>query len=48
MYAADLLGLSEVRDVLVELSQESARIAPPDPIFQDLIRSEKTFDDLNS
>ena len=48
MYAADLLGLSEVQKTLSKMSQVSSRIAPPVSMFQDLIRSEKTFDDLNA
>ena len=47
MFAADLLGLEEVRRLLVEMSQLSSRIAPPTAMFHDLIRSEKTFDTLN-
>lgn len=47
MYAADLLGLSEISDTLMRMSQSSSRIAPPAAMFQDLIRSEKLFDDLN-
>ena len=48
MYAADLLGLSEVQRTLQQMAQETPRIAAPAQMFQDLIRSEKTFDDLNS
>lgn len=48
MYAADLIGLSEIQKVLAEMSRVTPRIAEPHPMFQDLIRSEKTFDDLNS
>lgn len=47
MYAADLLGLSEVQRTLSQMSQVTSRIAPPAAMFEDLIRSEKTFDDLN-
>lgn len=47
MYAADLLGLSEVQKTLSEMAQVTSRIAPPAPMFKDLIRSEKVFDDLN-
>ena len=48
MYAADLIGLSEIQKVLAEMSRVTPRIVAPHPIFQDLIRSEKSFDDLNS
>lgn len=47
MFAADLLGLKEVRQRLLDMSQVSDRIAAPHSILQDLIRSEKTFADLN-
>lgn len=48
MYAADLLGLSEVQRTLAAMAQVTPRIAPPSSVFRDLIRSEKLFDDLNS
>lgn len=48
MYAADLVGLAEIQKVLTEMSQMTPRISAPDPMFRDLIRSEKTFDDLNT
>ena len=48
MFAADLMGLEEVQKKLLEMSQISSRIAPPPAMIQDLIRSEKCFDDLNS
>lgn len=48
MYAADLLGLSEVQKTLTEMSRVTSRIAPPVAMFQQLIGSGKLFDDLNS
>ncbi|QMU58138.1 MAG: hypothetical protein GKR98_07970 [Boseongicola sp.] len=43
MFAADLMGLVSVRDMLMALSRDNARLSPPSPIFQDLIRAEKGF-----
>ncbi|MBT8418736.1 MAG: enoyl-CoA hydratase/isomerase family protein [Silicimonas sp.] len=48
MFAADLLGLDTVRQLLQSMSQDSARIAPPSPVFHDLIRSGQTFESLNA
>ena len=48
MFAADLIGLERVRDILQRLSVREPRIAPPAPIFDDLIRAKKTFADLDA
>ena len=48
MFAADLLGLEEVRKLLLQMSQASSRIQEPPAMLQALIKSEKEFDDLNS
>ena len=48
MFAADQLGLDTVRTLLAEQSTISARITAPPPFLQDLIRSEKTFADLDT
>ena len=48
MFAADLMGLQEVRKHLTQMSKETARIPPPPSILRDLIRSEKEFSDLNA
>ena len=48
MFAADLLGLSEVRQKLLAMSRVSARIAPPGQMFDDLVGSRKGFSELNS
>ncbi len=47
MYAADLMGLEEVRKTLSDLAQKSTRIPPPSSIFQDLIKAGQGFADLN-
>ena len=47
MFAADLMGLEEVKRFLGEMSQLSQRIPAPPAMLQDLIRSEKSLDDLN-
>ena len=47
MFAADLMRLAEVARQLREMSQVSARIAPPNAILNDLLQSEKAFSDLN-
>lgn len=47
MFAADQLGLDTVRGLLAEMSSQSTRITAPPPMLQDLIRSKKTFADLN-
>ena len=47
MFAADLIGLDRVRDVIARLSEHEPRIAAPAPVFDDLIRAEKTFGDLD-
>ena len=43
MFAADLLGLEQVRKIILEASQRSPLISPPSPIFQDLINAEENF-----
>jgi 3-hydroxyacyl-CoA dehydrogenase len=48
MFAADLLGLLEVRQRLLEMSRVSSRIAAPGQIFDDLVASRKGFSELNS
>jgi 3-hydroxyacyl-CoA dehydrogenase len=47
MYAADLMDLAQVRQILLDLSQVTSRIAPPTPMFLDLIKAGKGFSDLN-
>ncbi|NNE88557.1 MAG: hypothetical protein HKN27_10815 [Silicimonas sp.] len=47
MFAADQLSLDVVRALLAEQSSQSARITAPPPMLQDLIRSKKSFADLN-
>ena len=48
MFAADLLGLEEVRRHLLEMSTLSARIPSPPSMIQDLIRAEQDFSSLNA
>lgn len=48
MFAADLLGLDEIRKHLLEMSQLSARIPTPPSMIQDLIRAEQDFSSLNA
>ncbi len=43
MFAADLMGLDEVRQILLEMSQMGPRLSPPSPIFQDLIKAGQGF-----
>ena len=47
MFAADLLGLKETRALLAEMAQKTGQIAPPSPIFGDLIKAGQTFANLN-
>ncbi len=48
MFAADLIGLAEVRQLLMEMSQTSSRLSPPSPVFQDLIKAGQSFAALDS
>lgn len=48
MFAADLLGLKEVRRLLGDMAQKSQLIAPPSPILTDLMKADQTFEDLNN
>ena len=48
MFAADQLGLENVRALLAEQSAQSARITAPPPLLQDVIRSNRTFHDFNT
>ena len=48
MFAADLIGLAEVRQILLDMSQASPRLSPPSPAFQDLIKAGKSFAALDS
>ena len=48
MFAADLIGLAEVRQLLLDMSQASQRLSPPAAAFQDLIKSGKSFAALDS
>ena len=48
MFAADLLGLEEVQNHLVEMSRESTRIPSPPQMIQDLINSGQGFSVLNA
>ncbi|MGI9395667.1 MAG: 3-hydroxyacyl-CoA dehydrogenase, partial [Boseongicola sp.] len=43
MFAADLIGLPEVRQHIEEMSQASSRLSPPFSAFLDLIKSGKSF-----
>lgn len=47
MFPADRLGVDKVAGFLNEMSRNSARIAPPGPVINDLVRSGKSFGDLN-
>ncbi len=47
MFAADLLGLATVRDLLGEMSAASPRVPEPVEMFDTLIAAKKTFADLN-
>ncbi|MXQ06773.1 hypothetical protein GQ651_02825 [Alphaproteobacteria bacterium GH1-50] len=47
MFAADLIGLERIRDVLARLSERERRVPKPSPIFDDLIRAGKGFSDLD-
>ncbi len=48
MFAADLIGLAEVRQILLDMSQASSRLPPPSAAFQDLIKTGKSFAALDS
>ena len=48
MFAADLIGLPQVRQLLMDMSQASSRLSPPSPVFQDLIKAGKSFAALDS
>lgn len=48
MFAADLIGLEEMRDRLSKMAEVSSRIVFPASMFHDLIRSGKGFDALNA
>lgn len=48
MFAADLLGLAEVRQLILEMSQRTPHVSPPSPVFQDLIKAGKGFAALGS
>lgn len=48
MFAADLMGLEEVKRHLLEMSKLSARIPTPPAMIADLIRAGQTFSDLNN
>ena len=48
MFAADLIGLAQVRQLLMDMSQASPRLSPPSPAFQDLIKAGKSFAALES
>ena len=48
MFAADLMGLTDVQRHLSNMSKVSSRIPPPPQMISDLLRSEQGFSDLNA
>jgi 3-hydroxyacyl-CoA dehydrogenase len=48
MFAADLIGLAQVRQLLLDMSHASPRLSPPSAAFQDLIKAGKGFAALDS
>lgn len=48
MFAADLIGLERVRDILTELAGRDSRIPAPSPVLLDLIRAGQGFAALDS
>lgn len=48
MFAADLMGLKRVHQLLSEMARESVRIAPPPSMMQVLLKSKQGLCDLNA